>query len=195
MRLEAGQSLVEVVIASMVGILVVSALTFATIFSLRNANFAKTSAQATKLAQEGLELVRTGRDKGGSINNSSMPNCLNVCSWNGNPAVACNSYPLDEGMWNCQITGSGLCNNTDGGQCYFNVDSAGALTNIGSDWIQPEFPSLAQDPVGDGKFKRVVILSDDPSSYKTQKTVTAIVRWSDAAGKHDSKLMTILRKL
>lgn len=60
-----GQSLIEVIIATTVGILVVTALTFATIFSLRNANFAKNSAQATKLAQEGIEKVRTLRDRDG----------------------------------------------------------------------------------------------------------------------------------
>lgn len=62
-----GESLVEVIIAATVGVLVVTALTFATIFSLRNANFAKNSAQATKLAQEGIEMVRTLRDRDGDV--------------------------------------------------------------------------------------------------------------------------------
>lgn len=65
---QSGQSLLEVVTASAVGILVVSALTYATIFSLRNATFAKNSAQATKLAQEGIERVRTLRDRDGQVN-------------------------------------------------------------------------------------------------------------------------------
>lgn len=64
---QAGQSILEVVVASAVGILVVSALTFATIFSLRNANFAKNQAQATKLAQEGIEKVRSVRDRDGVV--------------------------------------------------------------------------------------------------------------------------------
>ena len=63
MNHEKGQSLLEVIIAMTVGILVVTALVFAVIFSLRNANFAKNSAQATKLAQEGIERVRTLRDR------------------------------------------------------------------------------------------------------------------------------------
>lgn len=67
MRSEAGQSLIEVIVAMTVGILVVTALTFATIFSLRNASFAKNSAQATKFAQEGIERVRTLRDRDGAV--------------------------------------------------------------------------------------------------------------------------------
>lgn len=60
---ENGNSLLEVLVAATVGVLVVTALTFATIFSIRNARFAQNSAQATKLAQEGLEKVRTQRDR------------------------------------------------------------------------------------------------------------------------------------
>lgn len=63
MQSNKGSSLIEVIIAATVGILVITALTFATIFSLRNANFAKNSAQATKLAQEGIEKVRSIRDR------------------------------------------------------------------------------------------------------------------------------------
>lgn len=62
-----GNSLVEVLVATTVGILVVSALTYATIFSIRNASFAKNSVQATKLAQEGIEKVRTLRDRNGIV--------------------------------------------------------------------------------------------------------------------------------
>lgn len=62
-----GQTLVEVIVASFVGILVVAALTFAVIFSLRNANLAKNQSQATKLAQEGIERVRGLRDRNGAV--------------------------------------------------------------------------------------------------------------------------------
>lgn len=58
-----GQSLVEIVIAISVGVLVVGALTFATISSLRGSDFAQKQSQATKLAQEGIEKVRGIRDR------------------------------------------------------------------------------------------------------------------------------------
>ncbi len=62
-----GQTLLEVIVASAVGVLVVSALTFAVIFSLRNANLAKNQAQATKLAQAGIERMRGLRDRNGAV--------------------------------------------------------------------------------------------------------------------------------
>lgn len=60
---EKGQTLLELVVVITVAVIVVGALVFATIASLRNAQFAKNQAQATKLAQEGLEKVRTLRDR------------------------------------------------------------------------------------------------------------------------------------
>lgn len=174
-----GQSLIEVIVAVTVGILVVTALTFATIFSLRNANFAKNSEQATKLAQEGIERVRSERDRGNSISGFSIGNDL-IDSWR-----------QDSKLWSDQINGN--CGDTTlipPTYCYFrfnglNFQYLGTGSNI---------PSNAED-LGNGKFKRVVILSDDSSSYTTQKTATVIVRWTDAAGSHDSQLTTILRKI
>lgn len=63
MLTEKGQTLLELVVVVTVIVFVVAALTFATIASLRNANFAQNQAQATKLAQEGLETVRSLRDR------------------------------------------------------------------------------------------------------------------------------------
>lgn len=60
---EQGQTLLEMIVVITVGIIIVGALTFATIGSLRNANFAKNQVQATKLSQEALENVRSIRDR------------------------------------------------------------------------------------------------------------------------------------
>lgn len=181
---EAGQSLIEVIVAIAVGTLVVSALTFATIFSLRNANFSKTSAQATKLAQEGIERVRAGRDRNQCL---TLPPDVN--SWKGD-----NSSCPGGSIWDYQISGNGLCDDPSLGKCYFNVGLGGILTNIG--FASALFPaSLAEGiPTANPVFRRAVLLSDD-STYATQKTVTVIVRWSDFAGEHESKLTTILRKI
>lgn len=177
-KFQKGQSLIEVIIAGLVGMLVVSALTFATIFSLRNANFAKTSVQATKLAQEGIEWVRIGRDHNSSIIISGA----SVDSWNGI------SSPIND-LWSYQIsTGCG----TPPGKCFFRTNGAGQLLS-GSNYVPTDsnpLPSWAES-VGNG-FRRVVILSDDAG---TQKKVTVIVTWTDTTGPHESKLTTILRKL
>lgn len=195
---ERGQSLAEVIIAATVGILVVSALTFATIYSLRNANAAKTAAQATKLAQEGIETVRSGRDRSSAITDNLQigGNCIG--SWNGDASTCPGA------LWDYQISGN--CGNSDPSPtyCYFNIDSSddnyGSLQYLG---VASSIPSRA-DLIG--QFQRVVILSDNSStvrlpdgttvpSYQVQKTVTVIVRWTDFAGPHESKLVTILRKL
>lgn len=180
MRHKNGQSLMEVIIAATVGILVVSALTFATIFSLRNASFSKASAQATKLAQEGIERVRTGRNRNAAINGLSVE----VTSWSGDASG-------EKALWDYQITGALSCDNpTTGGKCYFNVNSDGQLTQIGG------FASLTLPPQAEPippQFRRAVTLSDD-ANYQNQKKVTVIVTWTDSSGPHESKLTTILGK-
>ncbi|MCL5784713.1 MAG: hypothetical protein M1142_05165 [Patescibacteria group bacterium] len=181
-----GQSILEVVVAATVGILVVAALVFATLFSLRDANFAKASAQATKLAQEGMEMVRTSRDRDGRIGNlTGTANCPvsgnPVCSWNGD--ASCSS------IWSCQLYNS----YGSGGNAYFRFNSS-ASVNLDYLTTRSDMPSSAEDLLN-GKFKRVIILSDDSTSYATQKTITVIVQWSDTTGIHESRLITILRKL
>lgn len=188
---ERGQSLLEVIIAMAVGILVVTALVFATIFSLRNAQFAKNSAQATKLAQEGIERARIGRDRNQCIINLDS----SVDSWNGNSSNR--SCTGTGSIWTYQISGNTLtsCENpTIAKKCYFNIDLNGVLNYIGSFASFPESSYGENISSANQVFQRVVMLSDD-ANYPTQKTVTIIVQWTDFAGPHESKLTTILRKL
>ncbi|OGE19402.1 hypothetical protein A3J19_01800 [Candidatus Daviesbacteria bacterium RIFCSPLOWO2_02_FULL_41_8] len=170
-----GQSLIEVIIAATVGILVVSALTFTTIFSLRNANFAKTSSQATKLAQEGIERVRTGRDRNSAIINLQIGADI-IDSWNGTSRGT-------RAFWDNRINDTCIPN------CYFNVAADGSLQYLDSAAAVPP----AAETVG--QFKRVVILSDDATNPNTQKKVTVIVTWTDFTGPHESRLVTILGKI
>ena len=181
-KLESGQSLVEVIVASVVGIFVVSALTFTTIFSLRNANFAKTSAQATKLAQEGVESVRTGRDRNRAITGLGG----DPTSWDGSSSSTCSgSDAKSDSIWCYQIDST--CSNQLNPNCYFNVISKGDVTNIGvlnNLGNGSSIPTLAEQIPPN--FRRVVILSDTAADYTTQKKVTVIVTWTDFAGSHES---------
>jgi len=63
MKQNRGQSLVEVVLALGVAVVVILALVKTTVVSMRNANFAKNEALATKYAQEAIESVRLLRDR------------------------------------------------------------------------------------------------------------------------------------
>lgn len=60
---EAGQTLVEVLVAIAVVVIVLGAFAIATIVSIRNAQFSQNQAQATKLTQEGIDKIKLGRSK------------------------------------------------------------------------------------------------------------------------------------
>lgn len=160
MRFEKGQSLIEVLVAATVGILVVTALTFATIYSIRNANFAKNSAQVTKLAQEGIEKVRTLRDRDDVVNYSGSPGAAKFSE-----------------LWPITFSCSPGVNN-----CYFYFNAGGTLAGGSAITFETIPPN----------FKRQFQIEDAGTD---QKKVTSLVKWTDFAGDHESKLTTILGKL
>lgn len=163
-----GQSLVELVVVIAVIVVVVGALTFATIASIRNAQFAKNQAQATKLAQEGLERVRSGRDRNNSISGNFTIGTALIDSWQ------------DGDLWSNQISPN--CN-----PCYFKLASSNTMMQyVGQATTNAEII---------GNFARAISLSDSPSTYTVEKVVTSQVSWTDFSGFHQSKLTTILRKL
>src|SRR3989344_4339735 len=179
-----GQSLAELIIVMAVAVVVVGALVFATIATTRNAQFAKNQAQATKLAQEGIEKVRIGRDRNalfGSIPSSTAQ------SWAGTGAAGTD-------IWSTQIYNG--CGNSPN-SCYLKFASACSVaptTCYNLNWVasQTTFPNGAEDLA---PFKRVIILSDVASTYTVEKQVTVLVQWTDFAGSHESRLTTVLRKI
>lgn len=176
-----GQTLIELIVVISVSVIVISALVFVTIASLRNAQFSRNQAQATKLSQEGIEKVRSARDRGGLIIGGFTIGDAVIDSWK------------DTDLWNNQVNGN--CGNdtaTPPTFCYFKFNSSGALQYL---TVDRDIPSSAEDPLGDGRFKRVIILADDVSTYQQQKKVTSLVRWTDFSGNHESRLTTILGKL
>ena len=169
-----GQTLIELIVVISISIIVVGALVFATIASLRNAQFSKYQAQATKLAQEGIEKVRSARDRNANINSLSV----NVVNWNGTDSLGTGS------IWNYSISSN--CVPT----CYFIFpDSSLTLLNIAGTGLAESIPPSPAVAI----FKRYVILSDGFNS--TEKTVTVIVFWTDFSGSHQSQLSTVLGKL
>lgn len=55
---QSGQAILEIIIVSGLAIAIITAITITTLTGLRNSQFSQNQAQATKLAQEGLEAVR-----------------------------------------------------------------------------------------------------------------------------------------
>lgn len=197
---ERGQTLLELVVVMSVSVIIIGALVFATIASLRNAQFSKNQSLAAKLAQEGIERVRVGRDRNTSITNLSA----SVTSWNGNSSTLCSGSTVikADSLWCYHISGN--CDSPDlipAGFCYFNVDSSGGLNSNGFG-VNP-IPSQAEVPTGNAAFRRYILLSDDLNHDKnfttddwlTQKEVTVVVTWTDFSGSHESRLTTILRRI
>jgi len=181
---QSGQTLVEAVVVIAVGTIVVGALVFATIASLRNSQVAKNQSQATKLAQEGIEKVRASRDRasciGGSFGGGSC--------WTSDtcPTTGSNACAGPGNIWGTQMTAS-IC--VSPYNCYFKINSSGDLDYISSS---------ASPPSGQGEsldnFTRYIILSDD-ANYTNWKNVISLVIWNDFSGIHESRVSTVLRKL
>lgn len=187
---ERGQTLMELIVVISVSVIVISALVFATISSLRNAQFAKNQAQATKLAQEGIERARVGRDRDKNI--TLVIGTNTITSWNGNNT----DCPANTGsIWCNQISGScGIPIAVPPTFCYFNVTAQSVLNYL---TVSSSIPTLAE-PIppspANAIFHRAIILSDETLTFTSQKTVTSVVTWSDFSGDHESRLTTILRK-
>lgn len=165
---ERGQTLLELIVVIAVVVMVVGALVFATIASLRNAQFAKNQAQATKLAQEGIERVRSIRDRD-SIIRTAIPDI--------EEAEFSKLYTKNLSLDHCNAT-AGKC------YLYFTTSTIPVLTQgtpVNSELI--------------GNFKRQILIEDQTSSFTDQKTVTVVVKWTDFSGTHESRLTTILRKI
>lgn len=165
MRSDKGQSLMELVVVIAVITIVVAALVFATIASLRNASFSQNQAQATKLAQEGLEKVRSLRDR----------DTTGVGIWSS--STSCGSSVPSTCPATQSSCPSGATNN-----CYFFFNNSGVLAN--GTWVNSE-----AIPPG---FRRQFFIEDQGSD---QKKVTVVVTWIDFSGSHESRLTTILRKI
>lgn len=157
-----GQTLLELVVVIAVIVVVVAALVFATIASLRNANFAKNQAQGTKLAQEGLEKVRSIRDRDldGAIDY--------IRGTDGSHASKFSD------LWDVDL----VCPSN----CYFYFNQPNVLKGgADSEKIPPDNPL----------FKRQIII-ENYTDGKKQKKVTAVVSWTDFSGSHESRLTTVL---
>lgn len=160
-RKQEGQSLMELIVVIAMTIIVISALVFATIASLRNARLAQNQIQATKLAQQGLEKMRSLRDRDGPVNYTGADIQTKKFS----------------GLWSIHFS----CPDN----CFFFFNSPGALTGGTS--------SNFETPQDSPEFLRQFQIEDEEESMAAEKKVTALVKWTDFAGEHESRLTTILR--
>jgi len=67
---DSGQTLIEIILALSVVVMVITGITFAITSSLKNATFSKNQNLATAYARQGMEILRTIRDRSWTTFNS-----------------------------------------------------------------------------------------------------------------------------
>lgn len=166
LKLQSGQSLIEVLVALTIASVVIGALVVATIISIRNAQFSQNQLQATKLSQDGMEKVRIVRDRN-----------LNVDLGGGDQPF--------KNLWGVNLA------TTCG--CYFKVVSIINPITSGSEYKLQAIGAAETDNLS-GNFTRQILITDSSTSFSSEKKVRVKVSWSDLSGSHDSHLETILTK-
>lgn len=196
---QTGQTLLELLVVMTIVSIVVGGLVFAIIGSIRNSSFAKNQAEATKFAQEGIERVRSGRDRNDPIGGNFVIMGSTITSWQ------------DSNLWsnridkNCGDTGANPPIN-----CYFKLTYNNTSIGVGSSYpgaityltASTTIPSTAETISSSTQFTRAVILTDSNDicssnvrCYTVEKDVRVVVSWTDFTGTHESRLSTILRKI
>ena len=160
---QTGQALLEITIASGLAVLVISAITVTTIVGLRNSQFAQHQVQATKFAQEGLELVRTIKNRNCPINASNGV----AYYWTDNLSL----------IW--------------GNQGDITIQNDIYMPAL-SPTCHLQSTTVPNTETLNTRFKRVIQLSPLVPVDNTKIKVTSIVTWTDYSGSHQSELVTVL---
>jgi Tfp pilus assembly protein PilV len=164
-----GQSLIELVIGIGLITVVVGALAIVTVYSLQNTQFSKNQAQATKIAQENLEKVRTIK----SAN-------YGVCT-QGQLTTDCSSW---DDIW-ATVFGKVSASTCNG--CTFNLGTC-TVASVSRPFCLNY--SATRATLSNG-FTSQILLEDEADS---QKKITSRVYWNDASGEHSSDLVTIFSR-
>jgi len=142
-----GQTLIEVLVALAIAVVVVTSITILSITSLNNAQFVRDQEQATKYAQEGIEVMRALRNSnyaGFAAYNNTY--CLGAGRQTlGSPAGDCTPTKIDNKFvrsvqiqqdgcgtslssvvvtvaWNDgKCAGSSLCHSSNNSSCFTTV--------------------------------------------------------------------------
>jgi len=180
---ESGQTLIEVVAALGVAVVVISSILGLITASNRKATLARQDSEATKLVQEGLEIVRNTRDTNAVIK-AGYEN-------DGGGPVSCVTAPTP-------CTFNALYTYTQG-TFYAHLDNSGQE-------ILDNPPSATDNEAQllGGVFRREIIISDDPIGNPSSicldssltaaqvKRVTVEVDWGSPSGTQTKKATTCL---
>ena len=164
-----GQSILEIVILVGAIALIGTGLAALTLISLRNSQFSKNQIQATKLAQEAIDQVKTIKDRDYAVCSSANPATDKWSEIWVHCTSACN-FTLQKGpATNLNCKSSGL--------------------NIADPFYLKSYNST--DAAIGTVFSRKIIITD---LNNNEEKVEVSVSWSDSSGTHKSDLFTILTK-
>jgi hypothetical protein len=181
-----GQSLLELVVGVGMLTIVVSGIAVVTLSSLRNTQYSKNQVQATKLAQQNMEIIRT-------IKNSNFGVCLQ-----SDPSPQGSSCTAWENIWDVTFgvySSPAGCSITS---CTFNIMNNGCTVRTGAATTEVKPICLgysAARGVGTGalsSFTTDIIIEDE--AVGQQKKITSKAYWMDPTGEHSSNLVTVLSK-
>jgi Tfp pilus assembly protein PilV len=175
---QAGQTLIELIISIALILIIITGVTILTVKGLQNSQFSRNQVQATKLAQEGIEKMRTIRD-----------NNFTVCGWAGNATGV-----VSEGLWGAACPA---------GCRYLIRQSSTTACSVTTSalWIEYTASTTTTEniPVGGVTFKRYVVVTNandlSGSASNNVKNIDVVVSWTDSSGTHESKVSTVLTKI
>lgn len=173
-----GQSLLELVISIGLILIIITAVTILTVNGLKNSQFSRNQVQATKLAQEGVEKMRTIRD-----------NNFTICGW----ASSANTV-APNGLW------SAAC---PAGCRYILQQTAGTCgaTPTSALWVNFTASSSLFESVNIGGiiYQRVITVTNGTdlsgAANVNVKRINVTVTWTDSSGTHNSNVETILSRI
>ena len=189
-----GQTLIEVIAAIAVGTIIITALLSLAARGNRNANFARTSAQATKIAQQGLEIIRNIDSVQATDAIINHTGCSPDCRWFDMYDEAFGAPAADYNFALVKFD-TGLCTIIESWCLDFGSGT----------------PNKEQISADLGNFTREVRIEDDstlsgggpnpcnggtpPLSSTETKLVTVTVRWDDPSGAHQTEVSTCISNL
>lgn len=174
-----GQSLIELVISLALILIVITGVSILTVNGLKNSQFSRNQVQATKLAQEGVEKMRTIRD-----------NSFTICGH-----ATQSNIIVPNGLWGASCPSPG---------CRYLIMPTAAMCGgvvTSSLWINyTSSPTIFENISNGGvTFQRIITVTNGTdlsgAANVNIKSVNVTVTWKDSSGAHNSNVETVLSRI
>lgn len=182
-----GQTLIEVVITLGIALIIITSILVLVNASNRRATIARQATQASKLAQEGMEIVRNIRDE--ELDTVYVSCSTTPCNWKDLYSSSIGTIPaciyLDTAPtpneWNLYPPTNSKCDAEKVGGSLGGPPGSGIFERkieISDDNIPPPGPSQ--------------ICTNSGSDYKTVKRISVKITWESPIGDQDREVISCL---